>query len=93
MTDKEIFEKFMGWMGMHALDSHDTEEGTAIIYNDTGECSERFSKRGYDEFYAGAIFDESGAIVRAYLDSHVAYVSSNCKAISKLLGYDDGTYC
>ena len=61
------------------------DKNTAIQYDDIGNCDVRCTKTGYDEFYAGAVFDENGKIVKAYIDSHVAHVSDNCKEIDKIL--------
>ena len=58
--------------------------GKTIII-DIDNCDVRFTKTGYDEFYAGAVFDENGKILKAYIDSHVAYSSDNCKEIDKML--------
>ena len=56
-----------------------------FIIIDIDNCDVRFTKTGYDEFYSGAVFDENGKIVKAYIDSHVAYASDNCKEIDKIL--------
>jgi hypothetical protein len=85
MTDKEIYERFMLWMGMKPSKTKKVEENTVIRYEDIYNCYVRFTKTGYDEFYSGAVFDENGKIVKAYIDSHVAYASDNCKEIDKIL--------
>ncbi len=85
MTDKEVFEKFMGWIGMEPSKTKEIKNKTAIEYKDTETCEERFTKLGYDEFYAGAIFDENGKIVKAYIDSHVAVGSKNYDDILELM--------
>jgi len=85
MTDKEVFEKFMGWMGMKVSKAKDIDKQIAVEYDDTYNCDVRFTKCGYDEFYAGAIFDENGKMVKAYVDSHVAYTSDNCVIINEIL--------
>lgn len=85
MTDKEVFEKFMGWMGMEPSKTKTIDNNTVVRYDDIFSCDDRLTKCGYDEFYAGVIFDENGKIVKAYIDSHVAYASDNCKEINKIL--------
>jgi restriction endonuclease S subunit len=85
MTDKEIYERFMLWMGMKTSKTKTIGKNTVVRYNDIDNCDVRFTKTGYDEFYAGAMFDENGKIVKAYIDSHVAYVSDNSKEIDKML--------
>lgn len=85
MTDKEVFEKFMGWMGMKPTKAKTIDKNTVVRYEDIYNCDVRFTKRGYDEFYAGVMFDENGKILKAYIDSHVAYSSSNFKEIDKML--------
>ncbi len=85
MTDKEVFEKFMGWMGMKPSKTKTIDKNTVVRYEDIDNCDVRFTKCGYDEFYAGVMFDENGKIVKAYIDSHVAYASNNCKEIDKVL--------
>ncbi len=85
MTDKEIYERFMLWIGMKPYETKTINKNTVVIYEDINNCDVRFTKTGYDEFYAGAVFDENGKIVKAYIDSHVAYTSCNCKKIDKML--------
>ena len=85
MTDKEVFEKFMAWIGMEPYKTKKIDNNTAVIYDDIGNCDVRFTKRGYDEFYAGVMFDENGKILKAYIDSHVAHASDNCKQIDKII--------
>ena len=88
MTDKEVFEKFMGWMGMKLSKTKDINTDLVVEYKDIDNCDVRFTTMGYDEFYAGAIFDENGKIVKAYIDSHVAVTSNNCDDISEMLRYE-----
>ena len=85
MTDKEIYERFMLWMGMKPFQTKRVNENTIITYIDTDNCDDRFTKIGYDEFYAGAIFDKNGKIVKAYIDSHAAKGSDNCKEIDIII--------
>ncbi len=85
MTDKEVFEKFMGWMGMKVFKTKDVDKQVVVNYYDIDNCDVRFTKCGYDEFYAGAIFDENSKMVKAYVDSHVAYTSDNCDKINEIL--------
>jgi len=87
MTDKETFEKFMLWMGMKPSKTKQVDGNTVIEYEDIDNCDVRFTKQGYDEFYAGAIFDDKGKIVKAFIDSHVAYTSKNYDLINKILTY------
>lgn len=81
MTDKDIFERTMSWLGMRTLNTVVFGKETIVIYDDVDECDPRFSKVGYDQFKAGAIFDSQGNIVSAYVDSHAAYASSNATYI------------
>lgn len=86
MTDKEIFERFMGWMGMTIGRTKILVNGDiAMEYTDTQEPDKRFTVLGYDEFDTGAIFDKDGAIVKSYIDSHVAFTSKNNKFIFDIL--------
>ena len=84
MTDKDAFERVMELMGMKPIGEMEVEGGVLVEYEDAEINTEQFSTCGYDEFYAGAVFDEEGGIVTGYLDSHVAYTSDNCKKIEKL---------
>jgi len=84
-TDKQIFETFMSWMGMKEDKTIKNGDNDIISYTDTFKCKNNLSKIGYDEFFAGAEFDKNGNIVKAYLDSHNAYVSENCEEISKTI--------
>ncbi len=54
-TDKEVFEKFMGWMGMKPTKAKTIDKNTVVRYEDIYNCDVRFTKRGYDEFYAGVM--------------------------------------
>lgn len=85
MTDKEVFEKFMGLMGMKNSKTKTIDKNTVVLYDDTFNCDVRFTKCGYDEFYAGAIFKENGEMVKGYIDSHVANTSGNCDKINEIL--------
>ena len=78
MTDKEVFEKFMSWMGMTPILTKEHDGNTIIVFDDKGDRgNDVFSKVGHDEFYSGIEFDKRGKIVKAYMDSHVAYASKN----------------
>ena len=85
MTDKDAFERVMELMGMKPIGEMEVEGGVLVEYEDAEINTEQFSTCGYDEFYAGAIFDENGKIVKAYIDSHVAYASDNCKEIDRMI--------
>jgi len=85
MSDKEIYEKFMLWMGMKATKTKIIEKNTVVRFEDIGKIDNRFTKFGYDEFFAGAVFDENGKIVCAYIDSHVSSASDNSDKIDELL--------
>jgi hypothetical protein len=85
MTDREVFRKFMGWMGMQIEDLKEIDNNTVVVYKDNGNESENFSKVGYDEFYSGAMFNEEGGMVKGYIDSHVAHTSCNYDFINKLI--------
>ncbi len=84
MNDKQAFERVMKLMGMQPKGVIVVPGGALIEYEDTGVDTDQFSTRGYDEFYAGAIFDGSGNIVKGYIDSHVAAESGICKEIRAL---------
>ncbi|QQV91501.1 hypothetical protein M1M25_gp066 [Tenacibaculum phage Gundel_1] len=84
-TDKETFEKFMGWMGMKASRTKQIKNHTVVEYEDTDTCDERFTKQAYGEFDTGAVFDENGKLLKGYIDSHVAVASSNSSDIYILL--------
>lgn len=85
MTDKEVFEKFMEWMGMQVSKTKEIDKEIVVEYEDTYNCDVKFTKCGYEEFFAGAIFNENGKMVKAYVDSHVAYTSDNCDKINEIL--------
>jgi hypothetical protein len=92
MIDREIYEKFMLWMGMKPSKTKVIGENTVVMYSDYDEntynptiCDDRFTKVGYDFFSAGVVFDKDGKIVRAYVDSHSAYASDNYIEIRKML--------
>jgi len=82
MTDKEVFTKFMSWMNMEVESFQIANDREIFIYKDPKVESELFTKWGYDEFFAGAIFDKDGKLVKGYLDSHVQYSSENADFIS-----------
>ncbi len=85
MTDIEVFKKFMSWMQMDVSKEKVLENGETVLqFSDNGKDSELFTKRGYDEFYAGIVYDKDGNMVKGYIDSHVAYVSENCKLMDKM---------
>ncbi len=81
MTDKQVFEKFMSWMGMAVEKSAQLNGIEAFTYEDSygenAKIDDRFSGIGYESFSAGAAFDKHGNMLRIYLDSHVAYNSEN----------------
>lgn len=85
MTDKEIFERFMGWMGMVEDTTKVIDNNTVIKYKDINNWDTRFTTQGYDEFYSGAVFDKDGKMLKGFIDSHVAYESDNAKDIFRLL--------
>ena len=85
MKDVEVFKKFMEWMQMDVSKEKKLEDGnTVIIFSDPQKNSEQFTKSGYDEFYAGIIFDNEGRMIKGYIDSHVAYTSKNCDLMDKM---------
>lgn len=85
MTDIEVFKKFMKWMQMEVSKEKQLEDGnTVMVFSDTHKNTELFTKIGYGEFYAGIVFDKDGNMVKGYIDSHVAYVSENCKLMDKM---------
>ena len=84
MTDKEVYEKFMMWMGMKLSNIKITEKYIVVKYKDSFCSDIRWTTKGYDEFYSGAIFDKHGNIIKGYIDSHVMSVSKNCVDINKI---------
>jgi len=65
MTDKEIYERFMLWMGMKPSKTKQVEENTVIRYEDIDNCDVRFTKTGYGEFYAVAAIKGGKKVARA----------------------------
>lgn len=85
MTDIEVFKKFMSWMQMEVSKEKQLEDGNTVLqFSDTQHNTKKFTKTGYDEFYAGIIFDKNGNMVKGYIDSHVTYTSENCKLMDKM---------
>ena len=85
MKDIEVFKKFMEWMQMDVFEEKKLKDGnTVIIFSDPKKDSEQFTKSGYNEFYAGIIFDDNGNMIKGYIDSHVAYSSKNCDLMDKM---------
>lgn len=85
MTDIEVFKKFMDWMQMEVFKEKQLENGnTVMVFSDSQKNTELFTTVGYDEFYAGIVFDKDGNMVKGYIDSHVAWTSANCDLISKM---------
>ena len=86
MTDIEVFKKFMGWMKMDVDRERNFENGdTLLIFSESGQESEQFTTQGYDDFDAGIFFDKDGNMIKGYIDSHVAYVSTNAKILYKMI--------
>ena len=88
MTDRQVFEKFMKWIGMSTIKAKEIDGQDVVTYNNNNNPrtnDPRFTTIGYDEFYAGAIFDKEGTIIKGALDSHVAYMSDNLKEIEKMI--------
>ena len=91
MTDRQVFEKVMSWMGMEIYNLKTLKDGDVVVEyidesNSDGSSKTPFdvlTTTGYDEFYAGAIFDPEGNMRKGYIDSHVAYSSDNAKLIAK----------
>lgn len=74
MTDKEIFLKFMQWMGMKKTGGTVFNNGSSLVLFSDEENSggtEDFSTRGYDNFYSGGLFTDEGSLIKGYMDSHV----------------------
>lgn len=85
MTDKQVFEHFMSWMGMCVKEEKTLPNGCVVFnYEDHNEDNILFTTQGYDEFYAGAIFDPKGNLIKGYLDSHVSCVSKHSEEIDDL---------
>tara|TARA_R110002020_G_scaffold203143_4_gene406471 strand:- start:685 stop:951 length:267 start_codon:yes stop_codon:yes gene_type:complete len=88
MSDKEVYEKFMSWMGMKLSKTKALNNKTVVEYRDTISNTDKFTTIGYDEFFSGAIFDNDGNILKAYLDSHAAWISDNAKHIDNIMNKD-----
>lgn len=88
MSDKEVYEKFMSWMGMKLSKTKALDNKTVVEYQDVHSNTDKFTTIGYDEFYSGAIFDKDGNILKGYLDSHVAHISKNGNDIYKIIKKD-----
>lgn len=85
MTDIEVFKKFMEWMKMEVSKEKQLEDGNTVLqFQGNGEQTDQFTKRGYDEFHAGIVYDKDGNMLKGYIDSHVVHVSENCKLIDKM---------
>ena len=85
MTDKEVFETFMKWMGMKQIETKLVDDTIVIKYDDSLACDTRFTTQGYDEFYSGAVFNQDGKMIKGFIDSHVAYSSRNSDEVDRLL--------
>jgi hypothetical protein len=85
MSDKEVYEKFMSWMGMKLSKTKALGNKTVVEYRDTHSNTDKFTTIGYDGFFSGAIFDNDGNILKGYLDSHVAHLSENNKNIDNII--------
>lgn len=85
MTDKEIYQAFMKMAGFSINAEMIVDEGKVLLSYEDIHGGENFTKLGYDEFFSGAIFDKDGNLVMGYLDSHVAFTSSNAKIIDKVI--------
>jgi hypothetical protein len=85
MTDEQVFRTFMQWMMMRQSKEIQLENGNILLmFTDSGNETKMFSKCGYDDFHAGIIVDRSGNLIEAFLDSHVAQRSTNCKLLTEL---------
>ena len=89
MTEREIFEQFLAWMGFKVTDKIPLDDGAiAIVYyaKDSVENKKetRISCVGYDAFGSGAIFSKDGELVKGYMDSHVYFSSKHALDIFKL---------
>ena len=89
MTEREIFEQFLAWMGFAVTDKIPLDDGAvAIVYyaNDSFDNKKetRISCVGYDAFESGAIFSKDGKLVKGYMDSHVYFNSKHALDIFKL---------
>ena len=84
MNDKQAFQRVMALMGMRLTNEQETKIGTLIEYDDDCKNTQEFTKKGYDEFYAGAIFNDKGEVVKGYIDSHAALTSGNCDEIEEI---------
>ena len=85
LKDVDVFKKFMSFMQMKVSKEKVLEDGnTLLIFSDTNENSSTFTKVGYNEFYAGILFDKNGNMIKGYIDSHVSYMSDNCSLLEKM---------
>ena len=89
MTEREIFEQFLAWMGFEVTDKIPLDDGAiAIVYyakdSFDNKKETRVSCVGYEGFGSGAIFSKDGKLVKGYMDSHVAFNSEHALDIFKL---------
>ena len=89
MTEREIFEQFLAWMGFEVTDKIPLDDGAVAIVYDAKNSIEnkketRVSCVGYDTFESGAIFSKDGKLVKGYMDSHVYFNSKYALDIFKL---------
>lgn len=85
MSERDVFEKMMSWMGMEVVKTKQNSDSIVVVYEDIGKGDSRFTTMGYDEFYAGAMFNSEGEILLAYIDSHVVYCSKNKEVIRDMI--------
>ena len=79
MTDQEVFEKFMLWMGMKLFQNIKVNGNSVITYIDTEECDKHFTKVGYDEFYAGLNDGDrqpTEAVIHQWLEDEYPHLNS-----------------
>ena len=90
MTEREIFETFISWMGFKPQDKAPTDDGGVVVVyeapnSDENKEAPRMSCVGYESFWAGAVFSKDGSLVKGYLDSHVAHSSRYSDDIDELI--------
>jgi hypothetical protein len=74
MTEREIFETALSWLGIVKCEEVITEMGVAVDYNDTNYLGdplidERFQVKSPDGIGVYMIYDESGNIIKGDLNA------------------------
>lgn len=88
MTEKEIYVAFCTIFGFglnKAIELPNGDIAMMLTLSQQGIADkEKITTCGYDWIETGALFDKQGGIIKAYIDSHVAYSSANYNYIEAL---------